>query len=98
MPLPAGTGLSRRSLLMRSAGLALSVYGGSRLSPGAFEAGVAEAATEDAPELVSVFVEGGIDSMSVCETSGDGRYRKVGPRLPLPASACATFVEGDPWR
>ena len=29
MPTPAGTGLSRRSFLARSAGLALSVYGAS---------------------------------------------------------------------
>ena len=42
MPLPAGTGLSRRSFLMRSAGLALSVYGGSRLLDlDALQAGVA---------------------------------------------------------
>ena len=31
MPLPAGTGMSRRSFLSRSAGLALAVYGGSAL-------------------------------------------------------------------
>ena len=33
MPAPAGSGLSRRSLLLRSAGLALAVYGAGRLSP-----------------------------------------------------------------
>ena len=33
MPAPAGTGLSRRSFLLRSAGLALSVYGAGRLAP-----------------------------------------------------------------
>ena len=98
MPLPAGTGLSRRSLLMRSAGLALSVYGGSRLSPGAFEAGVAEAATADAPVLVSVFLEGGIDSMSVLAPSGDARYRRLRPRLALPPSAGAAFAEDDRLR
>ena len=31
MPLPAGTGLDRRAFLVRSAGLFLSVYGGSKL-------------------------------------------------------------------
>ena len=41
MPMPAGTGLSRRSFLARSAGLALSVFGASALSPRAFEAGIA---------------------------------------------------------
>ncbi len=29
MPLPAGTGLTRRSFVARSAGLALAVYGGA---------------------------------------------------------------------
>ena len=33
MPLPAGTGLSRRSFLSRSAGLALAVYGAARHGP-----------------------------------------------------------------
>ena len=38
MPLPAGTGLSRRSFLSRSAGLALAVYGATKLPLAAFEA------------------------------------------------------------
>ena len=33
MPLPAGTGLDRRSFLLRSAGAMLSIYGASALSP-----------------------------------------------------------------
>ncbi|HEV2998276.1 MAG TPA: hypothetical protein VGX16_04155, partial [Solirubrobacteraceae bacterium] len=33
MPLPAGTGLDRRSFLLRSAGAMLSVYGASMLGP-----------------------------------------------------------------
>ena len=33
MPLPAGTGLSRRSFVTRTAGLALAVFGGAALSP-----------------------------------------------------------------
>ena len=41
MPEPAGTGLSRRSFLLRSAGLGLAVYGAGRLP--AFETGVAQA-------------------------------------------------------
>ena len=41
MPTPAGTGLSRRSFLLRSAGLALAVYGAGRLP--AFEEGIARA-------------------------------------------------------
>ena len=41
MPLPAGTGLDRRTFLARTAGLALAVYGGSSLLPRAFEDGIA---------------------------------------------------------
>ena len=33
MPLPAGTGLSRRSFLSRASGLALAVFGGAALGP-----------------------------------------------------------------
>ena len=47
----------------RSAGVALSVYGASKLNLAAFEEGVAEAAAGPAqPILVSIFLSGGIDS------------------------------------
>src|SRR5919108_5406145 len=67
MPVPAGTGLSRRAFLARSAGLALAVYGGNWLGSRALEDGIASAAAAapDAPVLVSVFLDGGIDSLSV---------------------------------
>ena len=45
MPEPAGTGLSRRTFLSRSAGLALAVYGASKIPLSAFENGIAQAAT-----------------------------------------------------
>jgi hypothetical protein len=44
MPLPAGTGLSRRSFVLRSAGLALTVFGAQSLAPRGFEEGIAAAA------------------------------------------------------
>src|SRR5205823_4761597 len=44
MPLPAGTGLSRRSFLAQGLGAALSVYGVSKLLPGVFDEGIALAA------------------------------------------------------
>ena len=44
MPEPAGTGLSRRSFLSWSAGLALAVYGASKIPLAAFEEGIAQAA------------------------------------------------------
>ncbi|MDP8943169.1 MAG: DUF1501 domain-containing protein [Actinomycetota bacterium] len=98
MPLPAGTGLTRRSMLMRSAGLALSVYGASRLGLGALEAGVAEAAAPGQPVLVSVFMEGGIDSMSVLAPTGDPLYRKLRPKLALPESQGTAFAEDQRLR
>ena len=94
MPLPAGTGLDRRSFLARTAGLALAVYGGSSFLPRAFEEGIA-AATAAGPQkvLVSVFLDGGADSLSMLFPDGDPLYRKLRPRLALPASAGLPFAE-----
>src|SRR6185503_16270767 len=66
MPLPAGTGMSRQSFLLRSAGLALAIYGVEGLRPEAFDYGVQKAmAAPSQPILVSVFLEGGADGLSV---------------------------------
>ncbi|QEC48521.1 DUF1501 domain-containing protein [Baekduia soli] len=94
MPQPAGTGLDRRSFLMRGAGLALSVYGASRLGVEAFEAGVAQAAGGPAdPVLVSVFLPGGWDSLSVLAPVGDARYATLRPTLKLAPGSGTTFAE-----
>ena len=91
MPTPAGTGLTRRSVLLRSAGLALAVYGAGRaLTPEAFEAAVAEAAGEQ-KVLVSVFMDGGLDSLSLLAPTGDPRYAVLRPSLALPAGAGSAF-------
>jgi uncharacterized protein (DUF1501 family) len=98
MPVPAGTGLSRRGFLLASAGLALSVYGAERvLDLSRFEEGVATAAaaSPSEPVLVSVYLQGGIDSMSVLYPAGESLYAKYRPVLALPASAGPTFAE-DP--
>jgi uncharacterized protein (DUF1501 family) len=80
MPTPAGTGLSRRSLLLRSAGLALAVYGAGRLP--AFEAGVARAAAgPPGSVLLTVFMDGGLDGLSVLAPTGDPDYRRLRPNL-----------------
>ena len=72
MPLPAGTGLDRRSFLARSAGLALAVYGASKLGLRQLDEGIARAAAGPAqPVLVSVFLPGGADSLSVLYPTGD---------------------------
>src|SRR5512147_2138337 len=74
MPMPAGTGLSRRTFLSRSLGAAFAVYGASRLGLGALEAGVANAAATPGRVLVSVFLPGGLDGLSVLAPVGDSRY------------------------
>jgi uncharacterized protein (DUF1501 family) len=92
-PLPAGTGLSRRSFLLRSGGLALTVYGAGKLGVGALTEGVARAAEADGRVLVSVFCEGGIDSLSVLAPVGDGRYRDYRNTLALPEGSGTQFSE-----
>src|SRR3954464_6930702 len=92
MPTPAGTGLSRRSFLLRSAGLALSVYGAGRfLGADAFDEGVAQAAAggprpppAGPPRtLVWIFLPGGADSMSILAPVGAPLYAQLRPTLAL---------------
>jgi uncharacterized protein (DUF1501 family) len=94
MPEPAGTGLSRRKFLSRSAGLALAVYGASKIPLSAFETGIAQAAPTD-KIVVSVFFDGGIDALSVLSPVGDSRYAQLRPNLALPPGAGPAFGE-DP--
>jgi uncharacterized protein (DUF1501 family) len=91
-PAPAGRGLDRRQFLMRSAGLALTVYGATRLPLAALEEGVAAAAAPDRV-LVSVFMAGGIDSLSVLAPVGDPNYRKLRPKLALADTDGTPFGE-----
>jgi uncharacterized protein (DUF1501 family) len=88
MPLPAGTGLDRRSFLARSVGLAIAVYGASSLTPRAFDHGIAQALAAGPSDtvLVSIFLDGGADSLSVLFPYGDSDYRKLRPKLALPDS------------
>ena len=52
MPEPAGTGLTRRKFLSRSAGLALAVYGASKIPISAFDRGIAAGgAGRQSPDL-----------------------------------------------
>ena len=95
MPTPAGTGLTRRSFVAKAAGLALSVYGASKLP--LFDDGIALAANGPAqPVLVSVFLEGGADALSVLFPTGDPLYRKLRPNLAL--SGGKAFAEDDRLR
>jgi uncharacterized protein (DUF1501 family) len=99
MPLPAGTGLDRRSFLARTAGLTLAVYGGASLLPRAFEEGIA-AATAAGPQkvLLSVFLDGGADSLSMLFPTADPLYRSLRPKLGLAADAGVPFAEDSRLR
>jgi len=88
MPLPAGTGLDRRSFIARSVGMAIAVYGATALTPRALDHGIAQAlaAGPSNTVLVTVFLDGGIDSLSVLFPHGDPDYHRLRPRLALPDS------------
>jgi uncharacterized protein (DUF1501 family) len=98
MPTPAGTGLDRRTFLLASAGAALSVYGASMLSPRHFEEGIAEASAASGPNqpvLVSIFMEGGWDALSVLAPVKEARYKELRPALGLAEGSGKTFTEDE---
>jgi uncharacterized protein (DUF1501 family) len=101
MPLPAGTGMSRRTFVSRSAGLALAVYGGTALSNAALDDGIAAAAaTTPATQkvLVSIFLNGGVDALSVLFPAGEPAYYSLRPNLAIAQSAGRAFAEDDRLR
>ncbi len=97
MPVPAGTGLSRRSFLLRSAGAVLSVYGASALAPRQFEEGIAQAAAAgpQQPVLVSIFMEGGWDALSVLAPVKEARYHELRPTLGRVEGEGVAFSEDE---
>ncbi len=97
MPMPAGTGMDRRAFLLRSTGAVLSVYGASMLSPRHFEEGIAaaSAAAPSQPVLVSIFMEGGWDALSVLAPIGDPEYKKLRPTLALKEGEGQKFTEDE---
>jgi uncharacterized protein (DUF1501 family) len=101
MPIPAGTGLTRREFVSRTAGLALAVYGGAALSGKAFDYGIAQAASDAASAqktLVTIFFNGGIDGLSVLFPAGDPRYYSLRPNLALAQTAGRPFAEDNRLR
>ena len=84
MPAPAGTGLSRRSLMLRSLGLGMVAFGGSAAGGvDAVEAAIGDALGEH-KVVVSVFVDGGWDSLSLLAPLGaehESRARALRPNL-----------------
>ena len=98
MPAPAGTGLSRRAFLARAGGLAMAVYGAGALGPRAYEAGIASAAAQASPAdpvLVSVFLPGGLDSLSVLVPDGDPRYAALRTNLRIQPANGDRFRDDD---
>jgi uncharacterized protein (DUF1501 family) len=98
MPRPAGAGIDRRRFLLGAAGGLLSVYGAGRLGLGRkfFDEGIAEAALAQGPAspvLVSVFLAGGIDNLSVLAPTEDPVYRSLRPTLAVPSGAGTAFTE-----
>jgi uncharacterized protein (DUF1501 family) len=95
MPLPAGTGLTRRSFMWRSAGLAMAVYGAAAAGPRVFEEGIAEAMAAGPSDavLVSIFLSGGADSLSVLVPAADSTYLALRPTLAIPSDAARAFGE-----
>ena len=99
MPTPAGTGLSRRSFLARSTGLAMTVFGASSLSPGVLENGIASAApaTPENPVLISIWLSGGMDSLELLAPVTDPIYQALRPSLKatLSTDPADVFLEDD---
>jgi uncharacterized protein (DUF1501 family) len=100
MPIPAGAGLDRRRFLLGAAGGLLSVYGAERLglTDRLLGDGIARAAATQGtggPVFVSVFLQGGIDSLSLLAPAGDPLYQKLRPTLAVPAASGTPFRE-DP--
>jgi uncharacterized protein (DUF1501 family) len=100
MPIPAGTGVDRRRFLIGAAGGLVSVYGAGRLGLGgqALSEGIAQAATVQGPSspiLISIFMAGGIDALSVLAPTGDPTYQKLRPTLAVSPSQGTPFTE-DP--
>jgi uncharacterized protein (DUF1501 family) len=92
MPTPAGTGLTRRHFVTKTAGLMLAVYGAGRLN--LFDEGIANAATSaggKSPVLVSVFLQGGADSLSLLYPEGDPLYHTL--RANLAVTGGTQFTE-----
>jgi uncharacterized protein (DUF1501 family) len=100
MPTPAGTGLDRRSFLRAAGGGVLAVYGAERLglTNRVLGNGIAEAAatqSSSSPILVSLFLQGGIDALSLLAPTGNALYQKLRPSLAL-APGSGTPLTDDP--
>jgi uncharacterized protein (DUF1501 family) len=98
MPVPAGAGIDRRGFLSGALGGLMIVYGAERLglTDRMLGDGIARAATTQAPKspiLVSVFMQGGVDALSLLGPAGDPVYEKLRPTLAIAPGSGLTFRE-----
>jgi uncharacterized protein (DUF1501 family) len=73
----------------------LSVYGASKLGFADLREGIAQAAGSTDRVLVSIFLDGGCDSLSVLAPTGDSQYAALRPTLALAPGSGPDFAE-DP--
>jgi uncharacterized protein (DUF1501 family) len=100
MPIPAGAGVDRRRFLAGMVGGLAIVYGAERagLTDRMLGDGIAQAATNHGgrgPILVSLFLQGGIDALSLLAPAGDPLYQKLRPTLAVKPGTGTPFRE-DP--
>lgn len=94
MPQPAGSGLSRRSFLLRGGAFVLTLYGALQFDPLRLSEAIAEAAGGPPdPVLVSVFFDGGLDSLSVLAPVDDPTYQSLRPTLAVPPGTGTPFLD-----
>ncbi len=100
MPMPAGVAIDRRRFLAGAAGGLAIVYGAGRsgLTDGMLGDGIARAATlqpAHSPILISLFLQGGLDSLSLLAPVEDPLYAKLRPTLAVAPGSGVTLRE-DP--
>ncbi len=100
MPLPAGTGVDRRHFLAAAGGGVLAVYGAERLglTNRLLGDGIAQAASAqpaDNPVLITLFLQGGLDALSLLAPTTDPRYVKLRPTLAV-SPGSGTPLPEDP--
>ncbi|HYB25438.1 MAG TPA: DUF1501 domain-containing protein [Solirubrobacteraceae bacterium] len=100
MPIPAGAGIDRRRFLAGALGGVMTVYGAERLglTNRMLGDGIARAAAlqgADSPILVSLFMQGGLDGLSLLAPAGDALYQQLRPTLAVAPGSGTPFRE-DP--
>jgi uncharacterized protein (DUF1501 family) len=100
MPVPAGVGIDRRRFLAGALGGAMTVYGAERLglTDRMLGDGIAQAASTQSPQspiLVSVFMQGGLDALSLLAPTQSALYQKYRTTLAVKPGSGTPFRE-DP--